>query len=63
MKVGIITIATGKYDIFVGGLVESCENNFLPNIEKEYIIFSDSDRIKSSERVTVFHQEKMQMKY
>jgi len=46
MKVGIITIATGKYDIFVGGLIESCENNFLPDVEKEYIIFSDSDRLK-----------------
>jgi hypothetical protein len=63
MKVGIITIATGKYDIFVAGLVESCENNFLPDIEKEYIIFSDSDRIKSSERVTVVPQEKLGWPY
>jgi len=63
MKVGIITIATGKYDIFVGGLIESCENNFLPDVEKEYIIFSDSDRLKSSERVTVVPQEKLGWPY
>ena len=63
MKVGIITIATGKYDVFVKDLVNSCEENFLPNIEKEYIIFSDSNRIKSSERVTIFHQEKLGWPY
>jgi hypothetical protein len=43
MKIGIIFIATGKYYIFAKDLIESFENLFLPDHEKEYFIFTDND--------------------
>ena len=43
MKIGIITIATGKYSIYVPGLVKSCELLFLKDHEKKYFVYTDSD--------------------
>lgn len=43
MKVGILYIATGKYDIFFERFYQSCENNFLPNHDKQYYVWTDSD--------------------
>jgi hypothetical protein len=63
VKVGIITIATGKYDTFVKGLVDSCEQNFLPGVDKKYIIFSDSKQIEENDKVQVIHQEKLGWPY
>lgn len=59
MKIAIITIATGRYDIFIPGLIESCQKNFLPTLEKKYFIFTDSDNIKSSGDVIRIEQKKL----
>jgi len=59
MKIAILTIATGKYDIFIDGLVKSCEDKFLPGMDKEYFIFTDSDRIPNTEKVTTIAQKKL----
>jgi len=59
MRIAVITIATGRYDIFIPGLVESCEKNFLPTLEKKYFIFTDSDNIKSSGNVIRIEQKKL----
>jgi hypothetical protein len=59
MKVGIVTIATGKYDIFIDGLVESCNKYFLPGLEKKYFVFTDSENIESSENLIRVEQQKL----
>lgn len=41
MKILIITIATGKYIEFVPNLLKSCDNFFLTNYEKEYLVITD----------------------
>jgi len=41
MKIGIFTIATGKYTRFIKSLYESIKVNFLEDHEKTFIIFTD----------------------
>ena len=41
MKIAILTIATGKYHIFLDELVNSSEEYFMENHEKEYFVFTD----------------------
>ena len=47
MKVGIFYICTGRYSIFWKAFYESCEKFFLPDVEKHYYVFTDSDDIPS----------------
>lgn len=42
MKIAIYYIAIGKYDVFFSGFYKSCKKYFLPNSEKEYSVFTDS---------------------
>lgn len=68
MKIGILTIATGKYSIYLPGLIESCENLFLSDYEKKYFIYTDSDldslgKFEGSEKATIIHQEKLGWPY
>jgi hypothetical protein len=68
MKIGIITIATGKYSIYVSGLISSCEQFFLNDHEKNYFIYSDYDdeyfkNFKGSEKITKIHQDKLGWPY
>lgn len=68
MKIGIITIATGKYSIYVPELVKSCELFFLKNYEKNYFIFSDSDEenfknFNGAEKILKIHQDKLGWPY
>jgi hypothetical protein len=59
MKIAIITIATGKYDIFIDDLVESCEKYFLPGNGKKYFVFTDSDTIKNEDPIVRIQQNKL----
>jgi hypothetical protein len=63
MKIAITTIATGKYDVFVPSLIDSCEKYFLPNLEKKYFIFTDSNKILTSEKVVKVNQGKLGWPY
>jgi hypothetical protein len=68
MKIGILTIATGKYSIYLPELIESCENLFLSDHEKSYFVYTDSEmtdlpEFKGSEKVTRIHQEKLGWPY
>jgi len=63
MKIAITTIATGKYDVFVPSLIDSCEKYFLPNLEKKYFIFTDSDKILTSDKVVKVNQNKLGWPY
>jgi len=63
MKIAITTIATGKYDVFVPSLIDSCEKYFLPSLEKTYFIFTDSDKILPSDKVVKVNQGKLGWPY
>lgn len=63
MNIAIITICTGKYDIFFKDLYESSEKYFLNNHLKHYFVFTESNNIDSSENVTKLYQEKMGWPY
>jgi len=68
MKIGILTIATGRYSMYIPGLVGSCESFFLGDHEKQYFIYTDSEisdlpEFKGSEKVTKIHQEKLGWPY
>jgi hypothetical protein len=59
MKIAIITIATGKYDIFIEDLIKSCEKYFLPGNEKKYFVFTDSVDIQSEDHIIRIQQDKL----
>jgi len=68
MRIGILTIATGKYSIYIPELVESCESLFLCGHEKKYFVYTDSDikdlgEFTGSEKVNIIHQEKLGWPY
>ena len=54
MKIGIFYICTGKYSIFWKGFFDSCEQFFLPQVEKKYYVFKTptiSKHITSNHKV------------
>jgi len=51
MKIGLLLIATGKYDRFVGPLVESARKYFMKNHEVTYFLFTDSDKFNNEDNV------------
>lgn len=57
MKIGILTICLGKYNIFFDDLYYSFEKKFLPAHGKTYYVFSDSE-IKEYDNVKKIYQEK-----
>jgi len=56
MRVAILYICTGKYDIFWKGFYESCEKFFLKNSSKEYFVFTDAARIFDEENNSNIHK-------
>lgn len=59
MKIGILYICTGKYDVFWPTFFQSAEQYLLPNTEKHYFVFTDSDAITSSEKIHKIYQERL----
>lgn len=55
MKIGILYICTGKYDVFWKDFYLSCEKYLLQNHEKYYYVFTDSKNIFESENNTNIH--------
>lgn len=58
MNIGVITICTGKYDIFFNGLYESLEKYFLNGHKKTYYVFTDGSIPKKNNIVRI-QQEKL----
>lgn len=51
-KVGLMIIATNKYDKFIQGLISSADRYFLKSSDVTYYLFTDSDKkIKSSRQI------------
>lgn len=59
MRIGILYICTGKYDVFWEGFYQSAETFLFPDSEKHYFVFTDSTSIPSSERVHKIYQERL----
>lgn len=45
MRIAILYICTGKYDVFWEPFYKSFENNFLPDCEKDYFVFTDTKKL------------------
>ena len=52
MTVGLLLIATGKYDIFLQPLLESVDKYFFPNDEVHIYLFTDKNY--TSRQITIF---------
>jgi len=64
MKIAILYICTGKYDVFWHGFYESSEKYFLINHEKFYFIFTDSAEIRvNNSRIKLIYQQKLGWPY
>jgi hypothetical protein len=56
VKVAILYICTGKYDVFWKDFFESYEQYFLPNSQKEYFVFTDSETLYSEDICNRIHK-------
>ncbi|MBE6105753.1 family 6 glucosyltransferase [Anaerovibrio lipolyticus] len=58
MKVAILYICTGRYEIFWKDFYLSAEKHFLPNADKYYYVFTDAEQIfyEDSESVKKIYQ-------
>jgi hypothetical protein len=59
MKIAILYICTGKYDIFWSDFYYSAEKYFCSTEEKHYFVFTDSASIVSSENISIIHQDNL----
>ena len=56
MKIGILYICTGKYEIFWKDFYLSCEKYFIPEAEKDYYVFTDAPHIEDEEKNQHIHK-------
>lgn len=65
MKIAILTIATGKYQIFLDELIDSSERYFMKGHEKEYFIFTDSIeyRNENTDKIKIIEQKHLGWPY
>jgi hypothetical protein len=61
VKIGILYIATGRYIVFWKDFYQSFERYFIPEAEKQYFVFTDSQEIpyQQSENVKLIPHEKL----
>jgi hypothetical protein len=59
MKIAILYICTGNYNIFWENFYKSSEQYFLTQHAKEYFVFTDKDIFPVNERIHLIHQEKL----
>ncbi|NDJ26967.1 hypothetical protein GW575_03205 [Campylobacter sp. MIT 19-121] len=66
MKIAMLYICTGKYDIFWKDFFISCEKYFHPECQKEYFVFTDSNELyqeHENERIHKIFQENLGWPY
>lgn len=59
MKIAVLYICTGKYDIFWEDFYKSCEHNFCHDTIKHYFVFTDSKQISSNGNTSVIYQDNL----
>ena len=63
MTINIITICTGKYEMFFESFYKSCEKFFLKEHTKKFFVFTDGDLIKNSDTINKISQKKLGWPY
>lgn len=56
MRTGILYICTGRYSMFFDTFYKSAETYFLPNMDKKYIVFTDSKEINESNSIIKYYE-------
>lgn len=62
-KIGLLIVATGRYDYFVAPLIASARQYFCPNHEVTYFVFADGNRIPEADGVVRIFQERLGWPY
>ena len=62
-KVGLLIVATGKYDEFVDPLIASARKHFCTNHEVTYFVFADGNRITDADDVVRIYQQRLGWPY
>ena len=58
MKIAILYICTGRYNVFFNGFYLSCKKYLLNEAEKHFYVWTDDERIgEGKEDVTIIHKE------
>lgn len=63
MKVAISFIGTGKYLNFLPGWYEKVTENFLPDCEKTFLVFTDGELNDTPDDMIVYKQEHLEWPY
>jgi len=63
MNLSVIFIGTGKYLNFLPKWYESCEKYLVPNINKQYYVFTDGELNDVPKNITMFNQEHLSWPY
>lgn len=65
MKIAVLYIATGRYTVFWKDFYTSCEKRFVPEIDKEYYVFTDAEHLEfdTKSNVHILYQEKLGWPY
>jgi len=58
MKIAILTICTGKYNLFFDNFYQSCKEKFLSNMHRTFFVFTDGE-IQTKENVIRVEQKKL----
>ncbi|HND46159.1 MAG TPA: family 6 glucosyltransferase [Chitinophagales bacterium] len=58
-KIGILYICTGNYDIFFDTFYQSAEQYLLPDCEKHYFVFTESEKISNTTFIHKIYQERL----
>jgi len=59
MKLAILYICTGKYNVFWESFYRSCEQFFFPNEEKHYFVFTDGQIAADTEKIHRIEQKNL----
>jgi hypothetical protein len=63
VTVAVVFIGTGKYLDFLPSWYERCEENFLPGVDKKYLVFTDGDVPEAPDNAIVYKQEHLDWPY
>lgn len=57
MRIAILYVALGRYQLFWPEFMASCRRDFCPEAQRHWFVFTDSTAISSAEDVSVLHQD------
>ena len=63
MTVAVVFIGTEKYLDFLPSWYERCEENFLPGVDKKYLVFTDGDIPEAPDNAVIYKQEHLEWPY